>query len=96
MSTIGKVTALNVFLYSMMGFAAHITLFSHMFEKKVQEITRKFLWGKDSSSVAYEIITLKPQADGLGLIDAGKHCRTIWSKLALQMLTTHRRSPHAA
>lgn len=42
------------------------------------------------------MITKKPQAGGLGLIDASAHFRDIWGGLALEMFITHRRSPHAA
>lgn len=72
---IRKIVALNVFLYSKLWYAAHITPFTHAFEKAIREIIRRFLLGKDNSPISYKLLTRKPQARGLRLIDAARHCR---------------------
>lgn len=88
--------ALNVFLYLKLWYTAHVTPFTRAFEKTIKELTRRFLWGKEYLPIAYKVLTRKPQAIGLRMIETAKHFSPIWSKLTFEMLTTHRQSPKAA
>lgn len=64
------------------------------FWKKINEITRLFLWGCDSFPVAFSVLTKRKQVRGIGLINSASHCCKIRRKLALSMFKTHKRSNH--
>lgn len=84
----GKEIILSVFIYLKLWYAAHIMLFSRVFEKQLNRIKIIFLWDKGNSTVAIITMVRKSQLEDLCFISAAEHFRKIWSKLALTMLIT--------
>ncbi|KAJ9066541.1 hypothetical protein DSO57_1008479 [Entomophthora muscae] len=53
-----KAQALTVFVYSKIWYVAHIVPFTEAFEKKVESITRAFLWNKATAApIRLEFVT---------------------------------------
>ncbi|KAJ9065555.1 hypothetical protein DSO57_1018273 [Entomophthora muscae] len=94
MDLASKAQALNTFVYSKIWYIAHILPFSEKFEKKLDKLTRAFIWGNPQAApIALDQVTRLAKEGGIGLLPtvASAHC--IWGKSFLACMESNLRLP---
>lgn len=92
----GKITALNVFIFSKLWYVAHILPMSERLEKGINRIVMKFLWNASKSPVTKGKLNLHVLEGGYGLLDFKVHAHKIFSKQFHAMLYSHSNGPLSA
>ncbi|KAJ9088179.1 hypothetical protein DSO57_1025731 [Entomophthora muscae] len=89
-----KIQALNIFIYSKLWYAAHIIPFTKPFEKKVDKLTRTFLWGSPQKApIGLHHLYPPKVAGGLGLQSVAIKAKHMWAKGFLDSVEVYFRSP---
>ncbi|KAJ9060779.1 hypothetical protein DSO57_1039638 [Entomophthora muscae] len=89
-----KIQALNVFIYSKLWYIAHLMPFTQSLEKKIDTLTRSFLWGKATAApIKLSYIQYPKQSGGMGLLPMADKARQIWSKSFLAAIEAKTTSP---
>jgi hypothetical protein len=100
----GRVLCLNVFVLSWLWFAAHVIPLDDGVLRKVNEVSRRFLWNGRKPLVDFEKLQQPRSKGGLGLLHAAKQAKALlgkwfvrvlnpdgppWCRLARALLTRH-------
>ncbi|KAJ9056342.1 hypothetical protein DSO57_1034162 [Entomophthora muscae] len=89
-----KVQAHNIFVYSKLWYAAHIVLFTKTFEKKVDTITRTFIWGSlQQVPIGLQHLYPPKKSGGLGLQQVVVKAKHMWAKGFLDSIEVYFCSP---
>ncbi|KAJ9057946.1 hypothetical protein DSO57_1017781 [Entomophthora muscae] len=89
-----KVQALNIFVYSKLWYTAHSVPFTKTFEKKVDTITRNFMWGSlQRAPIGLHHLHPPKKSGSLSLKQVVVKAKHMWAKGLLDSIKVYFRNP---